>query len=306
MKPRVFIGSSSENLTVARALQESLSGDVEATVWDQGVFGASRYILESLLDALSDSDFGIFILAADDVVRIRGRQSDLPRDNVVFELGLFIGRLGRNRSFILVPDSAVSQLRLPTDIAGLTYLTYEDSRQDKNYVAAVGTASSRIMRSIREVFAEANKNSQPKLYSFQEFIEIEASAEEEVWILRPSYLLEVDSFYDVVAENLSRSVKYRYFVHPKYNFDQELKLLLLRFARDSRISEDPASLISVKPLDSTDIPITFVFLDPQSSSPRGFAIIDNELRGPSYWIELAKGQTTRFIADNLKNQEKST
>src|SRR5438128_763965 len=100
MKPRVFIGSSSENRDVALAIQENLDRDATSIVWEQGVFGLSNTAIESLTAKLATFDFGIFVFAPDDEVVKHGVSRKAVRDNVLFELGLFIGRLGRSRSFI--------------------------------------------------------------------------------------------------------------------------------------------------------------------------------------------------------------
>lgn len=137
-KPRVFIGSSIEGLNVAYAVQQNLLHEAEVTVWDQGVFELSRTTMESLTKALSDSDFAIFVFSPDDLVRIRDLTTSAVRDNVLFEFGLFIGKLGRERVFFLVPS--VGDLHLPTDLLGVTPGRYESTRTDGSMQAATGAA----------------------------------------------------------------------------------------------------------------------------------------------------------------------
>lgn len=68
-------------------------------------------------------DFAILLLTADDTTASRGRRKASPRDNVVFELGLFMGSLGRDRTFVVSPKGV--DLKLPTDLLGLTNVMYE-------------------------------------------------------------------------------------------------------------------------------------------------------------------------------------
>lgn len=151
MKPALFIASSSENLDLAAAMQESLEHVAEVTVWNQDVFKLSRYNIESLVDALEASDFGVFIFTPQDVVNIRGVEKLAVRDNVLFELGLFIGKLGRDRCFIVLPRGNGEDVHLPSDLLGITPALYEPNRQDKNLVASLGPATSKIIRQIREL-----------------------------------------------------------------------------------------------------------------------------------------------------------
>ena len=102
-RPRAFIGSAKEHIALARAVQENLDDDFETTVWDQGVFGLSRYTLDALQEELDRSDLGIFVLAPLDLSLLRGRARTVPRDNVIFELGFFAGRLGYHRTFFITP-----------------------------------------------------------------------------------------------------------------------------------------------------------------------------------------------------------
>jgi CRP/FNR family cyclic AMP-dependent transcriptional regulator len=103
-RPRIFIGSSVEMLPAARAIQAGLAYDnVSVVVWTDGVFRASRDAVTNLLEVAERTDFATLLLGADDVLVSRGNEQSVPRDNVVFELGLFIGAVGRERTFIVKP-----------------------------------------------------------------------------------------------------------------------------------------------------------------------------------------------------------
>jgi hypothetical protein len=144
-KCQVFVGSSVENLTIAYAIQDNLEPrDADVTVWRQGVFDVASYGLDSLLEATKSHDFGVFVFAPDDVTRIRGRKHGVVRDNVLFELGLFMGRLGRARTFVILPRKM--DLHLPSDLAGWTTADYDPER--KNLCAALGVACNQIRSAI--------------------------------------------------------------------------------------------------------------------------------------------------------------
>lgn len=158
-KPNLFIGSSIEGLNVAYAIQENLKFVSETTVWDQGVFNLSESSLESLLSVLDSCDFGVFVFTPDDYIRIRGKKDLIVRDNVLFELGLFIGRLGKQRCFIVVPDNKT--FHLPTDLIGVTPGKYEASREDKNLQAGAGSVSHKIRERIIQSGSLKSMNEEP-------------------------------------------------------------------------------------------------------------------------------------------------
>lgn len=97
--PRLFIGSSTEGRTIATALRSNLEGDAEVAVWNENVFQLGFGTLETLVGELDRHDFALLVLTPDDVLTTRGERHPSPRDNVLFELGLFMGRLGRERAF---------------------------------------------------------------------------------------------------------------------------------------------------------------------------------------------------------------
>jgi CRP/FNR family cyclic AMP-dependent transcriptional regulator len=122
-KIRVFIISSAEALPVAREVQNAFAYDPFTTiVWTDGVFRIANYTLQSLEDEVDQSDFAIAIAHADDTTNIRGVEWPSARDNVIFELGLFMGRLGRQRAILMEPRD--DKVKLPSDLAGITTVAY--------------------------------------------------------------------------------------------------------------------------------------------------------------------------------------
>jgi len=120
---RVFVMSSVEALPVTRLLVQHFQHDPFVTVvWDHGVFRASNYTLDELERQLEITDFAIAIARADDKLITRKDEWPAVRDNVLFELGMFIGFLGRKRAFLMEPRE--EKLKLPSDLAGLTTVSY--------------------------------------------------------------------------------------------------------------------------------------------------------------------------------------
>lgn len=148
-KPSLFIGSSTEGLEFARALRSLLVHDAEVTIWNEGFFGLGSTFIETLVNSLPRFDFAVLILTGDDLLSSRDAESLGPRDNVLFELGLFMGRLGRSRTFILHQSNA--RLKIPSDLSGMTTATYEWPREDRSYRSAVGPACDSIRDVVRDL-----------------------------------------------------------------------------------------------------------------------------------------------------------
>ncbi|EKO3519504.1 nucleotide-binding protein [Vibrio fluvialis] len=149
VKPKIFIGSSVEGLSVAYAIQQNLTHDAEPTVWDQGIFDLSKTTMESLTKAVDESDVGVFVFSPDDVTKMRGSDHNTVRDNVIFEFGLFTGKLGRDRVFFVRPDG--HDLHLPTDLLGITPGVYNPNREDGRLQAATGPACNQIREAIKKL-----------------------------------------------------------------------------------------------------------------------------------------------------------
>jgi hypothetical protein len=121
--PKLFIGSASESLPLVKLLKKGLETSAHITVWsDRAVFKPLDFYVDSLLNIPPLFDFGAFLFEPDDIVASRGVLLEAPRDNVVFELGLFMSRLGLKRAFAVTPRGRVKVL---SDIAGLKLLEYD-------------------------------------------------------------------------------------------------------------------------------------------------------------------------------------
>lgn len=120
MKPSIFIGSSSEALTLATAVKDELGKYFNADLWSENLFDLGEDTLNNLLRFVQCYDFAILVLTDDDQTIGRNVTQASPRDNVVLELGLFMGALGRRRAFQLVAQTAGGAPKIPSDLLGST------------------------------------------------------------------------------------------------------------------------------------------------------------------------------------------
>ena len=148
-EPILFIGCSSESLDVANQIHLGLKNDrVITVVWNQGVFGPSGVLVDVLLKAASEADFAAFVFAPDDKVLSKMIDSDAPRDNVVFEMGLFIGILGIERTFIIKNEHV--NIKIPSDLLGITPIAYR-VRDPGNLPSAMGTVCTELRTVIKRL-----------------------------------------------------------------------------------------------------------------------------------------------------------
>jgi CRP/FNR family cyclic AMP-dependent transcriptional regulator len=147
-KPRMFIMSSVEGLDVANEIAAGLQHDVLPIVWPNGVFWAGGYPLESLETAVAESDFGVAVALFEDIVKTRGNELPAIRDNVLFELGMFMGRLGRKRSILVYPR--YPNLVLPSDLHGLTPASYLPGAPEE-LAARLGPVCTEIRKIVRRL-----------------------------------------------------------------------------------------------------------------------------------------------------------
>lgn len=124
-KPRIFLGSSGKQTKLLQALTRGLEEIAEVVPWTTS-FNPGTTTLERLVELTREVDFAAFAFAQDDWTNKGGPSASpesgqaSPRDNVVYEAGLFGGALGMRRTFILHANGA----KLPTDLLGLTCIRY--------------------------------------------------------------------------------------------------------------------------------------------------------------------------------------
>lgn len=92
-KRKIFIGSSMEGLDVARKIKASLKYDAHVDTWADGLFDKpGQAYIEVIENILNKYEYGIFVFTSDDKIFSRGHISQMPRDNVIFEYGMFLGK----------------------------------------------------------------------------------------------------------------------------------------------------------------------------------------------------------------------
>src|SRR6476469_10617011 len=121
-KPRIFLGSSGKQAKLLQAITRGLEDVADVEPWTT-TFNPGRSTLDRLVELPQEVDFAAFVFAQDDWTTSGASQSGQasPRDNVVFQAGLFGGALGIRRTFILHAHGA----KLPTDLLGLTSSRYD-------------------------------------------------------------------------------------------------------------------------------------------------------------------------------------
>src|SRR5262245_31622536 len=125
-KPRIFLGSSTKQAKLLDVLTRGLNDIAQVEPWTTS-FNPGTSTLDRLLELTREVDFAAFLFGQDDwtaagasAVPAPETGQASPRDNVVFEAGLFGGVLGMHRTFILHAHGA----KLPTDLLGLTCARY--------------------------------------------------------------------------------------------------------------------------------------------------------------------------------------
>ena len=140
LNPKIFIGSSIAGVPIAEKVKANLLAIGDCFIWNEpNVWEPNRSTFENLLRMVSYFDFGVFIATADDLTLTNDKIVIEPRDNVILEMALFCGAMGRDKSFLLVEDG----IKLPTDFNGI-YMPRFKKLEDNTIKTACDDYSSKI------------------------------------------------------------------------------------------------------------------------------------------------------------------
>lgn len=125
MKKRIFIGSSKEELTIANTIKLHLEKNFDVVIWnddiwDRATFKFNQNFLQSLNNSVLEFDYGVLLGTPDDNTVSRGKEYLTARDNILFEYGLFAGRLGIEKCFLFIEES----VKIPSDLQGHYLIVY--------------------------------------------------------------------------------------------------------------------------------------------------------------------------------------
>lgn len=149
-EPRIFIGSASESKHVAAILQGLLGEDgARVTLWADAFLVGGLY-REQLATRAGETDYAVFVFSADDQSVSRGVTQDAPRDNVLYEMGLFGGTLGVDNVFVV---QAAGNLKVPSDLLGVHSAIYQPppsatAKRDPAWTDAVRPAAHAVLTAI--------------------------------------------------------------------------------------------------------------------------------------------------------------
>src|SRR5438093_5371574 len=132
LKPKIFIGSSSAGYKIAEKVKNYLSIIGDCFLWkDPDVCEPNRSTFDNLLRMANYFDFRVFVATADDLTMSYDKLVIEPRDNVILEMSLFLGAMGRDKSFLLVEEG----IKLPSDFKGIYMPPFNKNSDDSIKIA---------------------------------------------------------------------------------------------------------------------------------------------------------------------------
>jgi hypothetical protein len=161
VKPTLFIGSSTARLPIAYGLKQLLADCADVTVWNEAPeFVMGESILNGLIRVGEGYDFALLVFGQDDVTMMGGVELPTVRDNVIFELGLFMGHMGTGRAFWLSPRGSRAPY-LSSDLGGIIHLEFDEPEMAgaAALVESLAETRDKIVRQISSLGFRTNRTS---------------------------------------------------------------------------------------------------------------------------------------------------
>src|SRR5690242_8508798 len=131
-KFKVFIGSSTNGLNTAKAigsnLVHSLNDKAEICCWDEDVFIDEQPFLNNLEIIKNSFDFAIIVIDPEDLPGDKDQFHESPMESLLLQVGLFVGSIGIERTFVICALSIKARLSLM--YKGLRLITFDQNIDD--------------------------------------------------------------------------------------------------------------------------------------------------------------------------------
>ena len=128
-RARVFVGCSADSVQDAKMIALFLQNAFSVEPWWDNVRRPSHHFLEDLEGALSRCDLAVLVATPGEIEGESGQSFVTLRDSLLVQYGVFVGRLGRKRVFVVATNPV--DMRLPADLSGIGYLAPRaDSESD--------------------------------------------------------------------------------------------------------------------------------------------------------------------------------
>jgi hypothetical protein len=152
---QTFIGSSTEGLVVAEAIVANLPQETNCRVWTEGIFLPGSTYIETLEKVLDEMDYAILVATPDDLLTKRDIAGFTMRDNVLLELGLFMAKLGRRRTYLV--SSKDEPIHIPSDLLGLTTVSYETPKDPASWTQILAGPCRLITMAMQEAQSDLSR-----------------------------------------------------------------------------------------------------------------------------------------------------
>lgn len=311
--PTIFIASSEKARPLADALanllRQNMGDEIVVRVWWINCFTKGRAILASLLDLSWQVDFAVVLLTQDVAVKQSNSLLMAPRENCIFESGMFMGAWGDPRRCFLL--SSIPFAEIFSDAQGIVGCPIADN--EVNHLLQIAESE------IREAVKTLGPLRRPELHCYSEAEVLEREKVGKDLVLENAQVLinlkrpiEVDSqFAERVMGNLKDGVTYRYY----FSAGEDLQLIA-RLVRSVAMAGSATSPATLEAFDS-NLPLMEkrfrISLLPKSKPPE--FCIHNALRNQaicylrrpedSKFVEWCRGEPAIEFAKDIQGDEAS-